>query len=203
MKLLRSPLVVILLGTLLGSAVGLAAFWQAAQQLIAEVREAEAAAVEASRPDKPWDFWTLEIDNLASELRAQRESLARREEQLRAQQVRLDAEQAELAQLRAELQALREEIGTRVIQIQQDEERNLKTLAQTYSNLSPRSALAILNQLDEPTTVKILALMKPEVSAALFEQMGQAALTDPEMARRAALLSDRLRLVRPATRVAN
>jgi flagellar motility protein MotE (MotC chaperone) len=202
MKFLRSPLFATLFGTLLGVAIGLGAFWQSAQVLVLQFREAQAAEAARHRPDKPWDFWTLEIDNLASELRELRAALNQRQDDLRAREVRLQAEAAELARIRAELEALRTSLSTRVTQIQEDEERNLKTLAATYSNLSPRAALNILNQLDEPTAVKILALMKPEVTAALFEQMGQAATNDPVMARRAATLSERLRLVRPASRAA-
>jgi flagellar motility protein MotE (MotC chaperone) len=202
MKRFRSPLFALVIGTLAGTAAGLGAFWQSAQVLVAQAREAQAAHAQRGRPEKPWDFWTLEIDNLASELRAQRAALDQRQEALRQQEARLGAEAAELAQLRLELEALRTTITTRIVQIQQDEEKNLKNLALTYSALSPRAALAILNQLDEQTTVKILFLMKPEVTAALFEQMGQAALNDPATARRAAVLSDRLRLLRPAGRIA-
>ena len=202
MKRLRSPLLVLVIGTVLGTLAGLGAFWQSAQALVAQAREVQAEQAQRGRPDKPWDFWTLEIDNLASELRAQRAALDQRQETLRQQEARLGAEAAELAQLRRELEALREAISARIIQIQQDEEKNLKNLALTYSGLSPRAALAILNQLDDPTVVKILFLMKPEVTAALFEQMGQAAGSDPATAQRAAVLSDRLRLLRPAARAA-
>lgn len=202
MKFLRSPLLATLLGTLLGVAAGLGAFWQGAQAVIAHARALQAAKAAEGRPAKPWDFWTLEIDNLAGELRADRAALDQREEALAAREARLDAEAAELARVRQELEALRTSIAERVYEIQQAEEKNLKNLALTYSNLTPKAALAILNQLDEPTVVKLLALMKPEVSAALFEQMGQAALTDPQMARRAATLSERLRLLRPAGKTA-
>jgi flagellar motility protein MotE (MotC chaperone) len=200
MKFLRSPLFATLFGTLLGVGTGIATFWQAAHSFVAHVREEQVAQVEKARPEKPWDFWTLEIDNLAKELRAQRAAVDQRQEELRAREARLAAEAAELAQLRRDLEALRDTISNRVVQIQQDEERNLKALAQTYSAMTPRATLAILNQLDEPTAVKILSLMKPDVTAPLFEQMGQAAATDPTMAQRAATLSERLRLIRPAGR---
>ncbi|HEX2101132.1 MAG TPA: hypothetical protein VHF69_10735 [Candidatus Synoicihabitans sp.] len=202
MKFFRSPLFATIVGTLLGVTLGLGAFWQAAQGLIVQARQLHAEQAKAGRPERPWDFWTLEIDHLAAELRADRAELDRREEEIKVREARLDAESLELARVRAELEALRANIATRVIQIQEDEERNLKSLAQTYSNLTPRSALVILNQLDEPTAVKILALMKPEVAGALFELMGQAAANDPAMARRAAMLSDRLRLLRPASKTA-
>ena len=202
MKFLRSPLILTILVTLLGAGAGLGAFWLSASEVIAQARAAQIAKANAGRPAKPWDFWTLEIDNLASELRADRAELEKRAEELAAREARLTAEAAELAQTRQQIEALRSSISEKVYEIQQAEEKNLKSLALTYSNLTPRSALAILNQLDEPTVVKLLALMKPEVSAALFEQMGQAAQTDPAMARRAATLSERLRLLKPAGKTA-
>jgi|SRR5690606_10987545 len=202
MKILRSPFIATLLGTLLGVAAGLGAFWQGGKAVVAHARAIQAAKAAEGRPAKPWDFWTLEIDNLASELRADREALEKSKEAMAVREARLAAERAELDRMRTEIEKLRADIAEQVYQIQQAEEKNLKNLALTYSNLTPKAALAILNKLDEPTVVKLLALMKPEVSAALFEQMGQAALTDPAVAQRAAKLSDRLRLLRPATKTA-
>src|SRR5690606_17874209 len=146
MKILRSPFIATLLGTLLGLAAGLGTFWQGGLAVVARARAIQAAKAAEGRPAKPWDFWTLEIDNLAAELRADREALDKREEALVAREARLSAEATELERMRTEIEALRAGIAETVYQIQQAEEKNLKSLALTYSNLTPKAALAILNK---------------------------------------------------------
>ena len=48
------------------------------------------------------------------------------------------------------------------------------------------------------TTVKILSLMKPDVVGALFEEMSRTPDNDGTLARRAALLTEKLRLMKAA-----
>lgn len=197
MKPFRSPLVVAILGGVLGLGAGLGWFWLQAQSVVTEVRAARLAAAEPARPAKPWDFWTLEIDNLASELKDAKALLAKREEELALRENRLAAEVREMEKLRAQLEALRTEIGQRVVEVQAEELRNLKSLAATYSNLTPKAALAIMREMDDGMIAKLLALMKPDVTGPIFEEMAQASGSDPALAKRAAELSDRLRLLRP------
>jgi hypothetical protein len=52
--------------------------------------------------------------------------------------------------------------------------------------------------MDDGTVVKILSLMKSDSVAPIFEEMSRAAGADPSFARRAATLSEKLRLVRTA-----
>src|SRR5204863_1646263 len=91
---------------------------------------------------------------------------------------------------------LRKQIADRVIEISTDEAKNIRTLSQTYANLSPRAAVAIIRELDDTTAVKILSLMKPDVVGPIFEEMSKTAAADGLLARRAALLSEKLRLMK-------
>jgi hypothetical protein len=50
--------------------------------------------------------------------------------------------------------------------------------------------------MDDSTAVKILSLMKPDVVGPIFEEMSRAAGTDTTLARRAAMLSEKLRLMK-------
>lgn len=119
-------------------------------------------------------------------------------EQVDQRSARLSAEQGELDKLRAELELMRREIGERVIEINADEAKNLRALAQTYSALTPRAAVAILRELDDITIVKILSLMKPDVVSPIFEEMSRTPLGTGEgtLAKRAATLSEKLRLMK-------
>ena len=98
----------------------------------------------------------------------------------------------------ADIEAMRAEIGRKVIEITADESKNLRTLAQTYSNLTPKGAVAILREMDDTTVVKILSLMKSDAVGPIFEEMAKTTAPDGTLARRAALLSEKLRLMKAA-----
>ena len=193
-KLASNPLVLIVLGLVLGVGTGLGFFWTAAMPLVQQARAAKTQHVTAGKPDAPWDFWTIEIENLANELKDVRAALKKREEEIVVREARLAAERQELAKQRGELEALRTEISSKMTEIQADELKNLKNLTQLYSNLTPKATLTIFNQMDDATVVKLLALMKTDVVGPLFEEMTKQAAGDPAVAKRAALLTERLRL---------
>jgi DNA repair exonuclease SbcCD ATPase subunit len=194
MKLLNNPIVLVAVGLLLGVGTSLGWFWQAAAPLVAAAREARAQARGPVKPEAPWDFWTIEMESLASELNDTKAMLKKREDELTAREQRFAAERQELAKQRQQLEALRLEIGARMVEIQADEMKNMKTLAATYSSLSPKATLTIFKQMDDNTVVKLLALMKTDVVGPLFEELSKQASSDPALARRAAQLSEKLRL---------
>ncbi len=194
---LQSPLVAAVAGFLLSTALGLHLSWRAAETIMATavVPVAKAQEVETSRG---WDFWTIEIENLSNELRGERARQRQWAEELDQRSARVAAEERELANVRAELDALRAEISTKIVELTTDEMKNLRTLAQTYSNLTPRAAVAIIRELDDVMAVKILSLMKPDVVGPIFEEMSRTPNDDGTLAARAAKLSNRLRLTKAA-----
>lgn len=198
MKILTNPVVVILLAVLAGVAGGLLPVWQGVQVVIAQRRaiKAEQVAKHEEQKAQGWDFWTIEIENLATELKDERARLRQVAEQLDARAARIAADQQELDKLRLSLEAMRKEIGDRIVEIKADELKNLKNLAQSYTNLSPKGAVGIIKELDDNTAVKILALMKPDVVGPIFDEMGKAGTADPTLAKRAAVLSEKLRLMK-------
>ncbi len=199
------PLIVSVLAVVAGVAAGVLPLLKAGDALVAAALAAapKAAAVAAPEKEKGWDFWTIEIDNLASELKGEKARLKQQAEQIELRTARLAAEQQELAKVRTDLEVLRREIDERTSQIGVDEAKNLRMLAQTYANLSPKAAVTIIKEMDDVTVVKILSLMKADVVAPIFEEMSKGA--GPEgviVARRAAVLSEKLRLLR-ATKTAS
>jgi flagellar motility protein MotE (MotC chaperone) len=194
MKKLNNPIVLVVLGLFLGVGTSLGLFWQAAAPLIAAAKQSRVKAYTPVKPEPPWDFWTIEIENLAAELKDAKANLKKREDELIAREGRFTAERLELAKQRQQLEALRAEIANTMVSIKEDEMRNMKTLAETYSNLSPKATLTIFKQMDDMTVVKLLALMKTDVVSPLFEEMSKQATADPTVAKRAAHLSEKLRL---------
>jgi flagellar motility protein MotE (MotC chaperone) len=198
MKLLRHPAVLVLLGLLSGLGVGISTFLRAANTAYSAILTRHAAQVEARKPAAPWGFWTIEMENVASELKEERARVSQQADQLSQREGRLAAERQELEKVRAQIESLRLEVATKVVEIQTNELKNLRTLAQTYTSLTPRAAVAIFREMDDGTVVKILALMKSESVAPILEEMARASTTDPSFARRAAALSEKLRLMQVA-----
>ncbi len=200
-RLLRHPLLILPLGLVLGALAGLYPLWRAGELIVTQAIAVRRISAEEKK-SQGWDFWTIEMDNLSSELKEERAKLKKQSELLDQRTARLQAEAAELEKIRNSIEAMRREIGERVIEINTDEAKNLRTLAQTYTNLTPRAAVAIIREMDDITVVKILSLMKPDVVAPIFEEMSRTPDKDGQLARRAAVLSEKLRLMK-ATKAAN
>jgi flagellar motility protein MotE (MotC chaperone) len=194
-KILHNPAIITVVAVLAGLAGGLVPLWRASQLLVTQV--ATGRVVKANHlKDQGWDFWTIEVDNLAAELKDEKARMAKLSEQLDLRAARVTAEQKELDKLRANLEATRKEISDRVIEISADEMKNLRSLSQTYTNLTPRAAVAIIREMDDITVVKILSLMKADVVAPIFEEMSKTPDQGGLLARRAAILSEKLRLMK-------
>jgi flagellar motility protein MotE (MotC chaperone) len=134
-------------------------------------------------------------------LKLAKDQLAVREAALIEQQKRMESERLELERTRSDIDLMRKQVesylteakGLNVKARAEDavsEMKNLKTLVQTYSAMSPKSTVAIMLQMEDSSAVKILALMKVDVVAGIFEEMGKQAAGDPLMAKRAAKLAE-------------
>ena len=194
-KILHNPAIISVVAILAGAAAGLLPLWRASQQLVTQALSVRVVKSNHLK-DQGWDFWTIEVDSLASELKDEKARMAKLSEQLDLRAARLNAEQKELEKIRTSIEATRKEIGDRVIEISVDEQKNLRTLAQTYTNLTPRAAVAIIREMDDMTVVKILSLMKADVVAPIFEEMSKTTDRDGILARRAAILSEKIRLLK-------
>lgn len=206
MNRLTNPYLASVLGLVLGVGTGLYSLWTAAdvalEHAIRLVPHKDALGGEERQ--RGWNFWTIEIENLANELKGERDQLRRQSEQLDRREAQFAADKQELNKVRAEIEGLRQEIAAKVIEIKADEAKNIRTLAQTYSILQPKAAVAILVEMDDVMIVKILSMMKPDVVAPIFEEMSRTAGHDGNpLSRRAAILSDRIRLVRSTKTASN
>lgn len=198
---LQSPIVAAGIG--FAVSVGIGVYFTASavvpllEQAAAAAAETTEAKVTPEAKRKGWDFWTIEIENLSNELREERAKLKKQSDNLEQRAARVASEERELEKVRADIEKQRQQMATRFIEINADEMKNIRTLAQTYSALSPAAAVAIIRELDDATVVKILSLMKADVVAPIFEQMSVSAGADGQpLAKRAAALSEKLRLMR-------
>jgi flagellar motility protein MotE (MotC chaperone) len=199
MTTLRNPFVTAGMGLILSLGIGLFLFWRTASVLLTQAIDVQAKALADAQPkkEKGWDFWTIEIENLSNELKEERARMRKEADLFEQREARLAAERKELSVMRDEIDGLRKEIAEKVISIRQDEAKNLRSLSQTYSNLTPRAAVAIIREMDDVTAVKILFLMKPDIIGPIFEEMSKTTGTDgTPLSRRAAILSEKLRLMK-------
>lgn len=194
-KIIHNPAIIAALAVILGVAAGIVPLWRAGDRLVTQamlthVQKAKAGKVQG------WDFWTIEVDNLASELKDEKARLKKQSELLDQRAARIAGEQQELDKVRTNIEGMRKEIAEKVIEIQADESKNLMALSQTYAALTPKAAVAIIREMDDMTVVKILSLMKPDVVAPIFEEMSKTSDREGLLSRRAAVISEKLRLMK-------
>lgn len=142
-----------------------------------------------------WSFKPDEVDKLISQLGSERKKLDARETDLNKLEAQVASERAELEKVRSGIQTSKDELAAAVSEVQDSESKNIKTLAQTYSAVSPRAAVAIFAEMDDTMAVKILATMKAEGVGAIFQEMANK---NDAQAKRVARLSDKLRLFKRA-----
>lgn len=198
MQAIFKPIPAALLGLVLSLAASSYALWAKASvvvERIAAIRREAAAKLAGEDHDRKahgWDFWTIEMENLANELEGEKAQLQQRSAELDQREARIAAERQELAQLREAIEGMRREIDARVISIQEDESKNLRKLAQLYATLDAPQAVAIFKAMDDNQAAKILSLMKPDVTGPIFDEMAKS----PDGAKRAAALTEKLQLMK-------
>lgn len=196
MKLLTSPWILALIGAVLN--LGLTA-----KLVLPEILAAGEGRVivpeKTAAPPRLWSFKTEAIDQLIEELHAERAKSALAEKDLVTLQSHLEAERAELEKVRSDILTMRAEIEQRVVEISEGEYKNLKSLAQTYAAMNPPAVVAIFREMDDNMSVKILSLMKADRTGPILGEMAKTADRPGEepMAKRAANITDKLRLLKP------
>ena len=149
--------------------------------------------------ERMWGFKTEAVDELIKELKSEREKLDTDQKGVLAVQSQNAAEREELEKVRAEIVAMRAEIDGQVVQIQEQELKNLKTVAQTYSAMNPSAVVTIFREMDENMSVKVLSFMKADKVGPILGEMSKVvdAASGESMAKRAARITDKLRLLKP------
>ncbi len=145
---------------------------------------------------RPFDLWSSETNEMIAELGREKAHLEERAHDLDTLQTRLEGERTELDRLKTEIVQSRQELDKAATELTEEETRNLRPLSQTYAKLSPKAAVAIFRELDDATTLKILALMKNDAVGTIFEEMARTADQNGTMAVRAAALTEKLRLLK-------
>lgn len=189
MKILKNSIVSSVIGLLLYVVVTVVVW-----KVPAHITEGEPAQDEilakAKEAAPSWEFQSQEADMLISELKAEKEALAKREKDLNDLAERLKAERLEINVVTQAVHQLQAQVEASIVRIGAEEATNIKKLARTYSAMSPEGAAPILKEMEESTLLKILAVMKETESAPIMEAMSKLGA---EEAKRVAQITERLR----------
>lgn len=196
MKLLTSPWGIALLGGLLNL------FLTTAMILPELGRLAKPGLVfpeKTALAPRLWSFKTDAVNDLITELQTEREKLGADQKSVAMQQAQLVSQRAEIQKVQQEIKTMRDGIEQRVVELQETELKNLKTLAQTYAAMNPPAAVAIFREMDENMVVKIFSFMKADRVGPILGEMAKTPdhAGEEPMARRAARITDKLRLLKP------
>lgn len=146
-------------------------------------------------PYQAWNFQASEIEKLIAELKAEKAKIAVAQKNIAAEQARIQAERLELERLQKDIEFARQALAKRIAAVEAGEQKNLKTLAETYAAMSPASTIAIFSEMDDHLIVKIMAQMGTDALGPIFEAMTNPSLQKSGMTpQRAARLSELMRL---------
>ncbi len=150
----------------------------------------------AAEDNPSWKFRNPEFEQWVSQMREERAALALREEQLKDWETRLTAENREISTVTQTVTKLQNDFDKRVLQFRDQEVVNAKKQVKVITGMSPEGAAAMLNEISDDDTAKLLFLMKPDVSGPILDAMSKLG---GGQAKRAATLAQRLRDVLPVS----
>ncbi|HVY70293.1 MAG TPA: hypothetical protein VHH73_10220 [Verrucomicrobiae bacterium] len=140
-----------------------------------------------------WDYMNPEVDQLVAELKKEKDDLKTREGELRDLGQRLQTEREELKQVTQSIRQMQKEFDQKITKVKEEEAVNLKKMSRIYAAMSPEGAATIMKEMEDEQVVKILVFLKEDQSAPILEALARERPAD-HMAKRAAAISDRLRL---------
>lgn len=187
MKLLQSRWMCVGLG-ILSYVSTTVAVWRSPQIKFSDHKKVSGKATAQAKPS--WAFQNPEVDQLISDLRQQKDTLAEKERRLNELATRLKSEREEIGIVTQQVARLQTEFDRNVVRVREEETANLKRLAKIYGAMSPEGAVSILKEMNDDDVVRILVFMKDAETAPLLELLAKSGTSD---AKRAAQISARLR----------
>ena len=159
------------------------------------VRPEQTDVKRSANDDPSWHFRNPEFDLMVDELRREKEALALKQQELQELQTRLAAERQELLSITQAVHQLQAEFDRNVIRFSSQEAENAKRQVKVLTTMTPAAAAGLLAEMPDDEVVKLLTLMKPDEASPILEAI--SATTGGT--KRAAMLTDKMRRVAPAT----
>ncbi len=186
-KLLHSNWVMVLVGGV-SYLLTTAAVWKVPSPSVTLASEMPDPRIATKGPS--WNFQNPEMDTLIQELKGERDQIGVERRKLEEWSARLQAERLELNSVTQLVHQMQVDLDKTVVRVKDEEKDNLKKLGKLYASMTPEGAAKIVRELEDEPIVKILYLMKESEAGLILEELAK----DPLQAKRAAQLSERLRL---------
>ncbi|HEX7653669.1 MAG TPA: hypothetical protein VF607_09190 [Verrucomicrobiae bacterium] len=190
-----NPRLVIPIATVLAGAIG---FFLTMMILLKSVNlgsvAAPAAAPMPAEDNPSWKFRNPEFEQWVAQIKEERTALALKEEQLKEWENRLTAENREISNVTQTVTKMQGEFDKRVLMFKDQEVANAKKQVKVIAGMTPDGAAAMFNTISDDEVVKLLYLMKTDVSGPILDAMSKQG---PGLARRAANITQRLKDVLP------
>jgi flagellar motility protein MotE (MotC chaperone) len=188
MRIIQSPVVAAVAGVILYLATTVM-LWRAPVNISSALQPEDELASMVTSPS--WSYRNPEIEQLIIDLKKEKETLSLRRQELNDLTARLATERLEINLVLQNMTRMQKEFDANVVRVREEETANLKKLAKVYATMTPDGATTIFKEMEDDKIVKIFLFMKEAETAPILEGMSKGG--DME-AKRAALISDRLRL---------
>lgn len=148
---------------------------QQIQRILEEKQQKQAEALAKKEKDKCslWDKQIKNFTTLLAQLEAAKNQQELREQQLNAFENQMKNEREALNVLKQSIEILQSELERRLIKVQESEIKNLKTLAETYTSMTPESVAKIFEESEEISVIKIMHFLAPETLGAILQVMSK------------------------------
>lgn len=159
-------------------------------------KQTEALAKKAREENKLklWDKQVKDFTGLLSQLQTARDQQDMREQQLNALENQLKNEREALDTLKQSIEILQSELERRLVKIQASEIKNLKMLAESYTNMTPESVAKIFTESEESSVIKIMHFLAPETLGAILQVMTKEISKDEKVGTKINRLLESFRL---------
>lgn len=150
---------------------------QQIQKLLEEKQQKRAEALAKKEKEKNkinlWDKQVKDFTGLLAQLEVARDQQEVRERQLNAFEDQLKNEREALNVLKQSIEILQSELERRLVKVQESEMKNLKTLAESYTNMTPESVAKIFEESEEASVIKIMHFLPPETLGSILQVMSK------------------------------
>lgn len=161
---------------------------------VIEEKHKQSEALKHTDHSQYFSFRSLEIENLVKDLADQRTKINIKKSEVEKMIDAVKLEKKEIESTKEALLKFQEKILSHITLIEKKEEKNLKTLAQTYASLPPANTVEIFNHMDDIMVVKILNFLDSDTIGPIFQAM-TANTAEPDLAiKRVVRLTKLLRL---------
>lgn len=176
MKLIRHPVLLILVAALLFAGgfggglwqIGFFSQWEKAP--VAAPLPLDRATEERVRAELAnLQRTAKELDKTTNQLKGRTAELDVREAAIRQQQSALETQKQALEALRNEIQKLRDDVDSRLVVVESSEDGNFQQLSKLCSTMTPENAAKLLATIPDNQAVNILLKMKQQQSAKVFD----------------------------------